>query len=99
MRFTLTRFGGFGGISRPLASLDTREASEAQQTRLRQLLAQSNFWSLPAELPSDAAKPDSFSYELSVDDDGRQHSVSFTHASQSPELAALVSALKAASNA
>ena len=91
----LTRFGGVAGISRTMADVDATRLSPETRVHLADLLARSNFWSLPADLPSTEAHPDQFGYELTVEDDGRKHAVSFDEASQGAELRALIEAVRA----
>jgi hypothetical protein len=96
MKLVLTRAGGVAGIRKPPLSLDTQTLAEPARQRLQALVDAAKLPELPARLGE--ARPDELGYELSVThDDGRSHTIEFSHASAPPELRALVAELRAAS--
>ena len=95
MLFELTRSGGIAGLVRPVAVVDTSALPAESAAELERLLQAARFWELPSETPGEPL-PDSFSYELVVRDDTRAHAVAFDARSGSPELLALLAAVRAA---
>jgi len=98
VRFTLVRSGGFAGVSPPPLSVSTEALPPDEAARLRALVDAAGFFDLPADLgPADAA-PDSFGYELTVEDDGagRRHAVAFGATAAPPALRELMTAVRAA---
>jgi len=95
MRLVLTRAGGVAGIRKPPLALDTQTLAEPARQRMHALVDAARLPELPARLGE--ARPDELGYELSIyHDDGRSHTVEFSHASAPPELRALVAELRAA---
>jgi hypothetical protein len=102
MRVQLKRSGGFApipGLSRPItidgASLPAEDAAE-----LARLVGAARFFDLPS-VPS-APRPgaaDYHQYTVTVEDQGRQHTVAFTDPVPNPELQALLAFLKRRSDA
>jgi len=74
MRMTIERTGGFAGISmRKVVDTDTLPENEAKQ--LRQLVDAADFFRLSKTIASKSPQPDRFVYQLTVEDNGKQHSV------------------------
>jgi len=95
MRVTLEQTGGFAGISKPPIVVDTSTLDPEEARRLRALVADAAFFALPTDLVLDRVVPDSFGYTLTIlDDDGREHSVSFANASAQEGLRLLVSTIR-----
>ncbi len=74
MRVTLERTGGFAGV-RLSASVDTDKLPSADAQRLRQLVANAHFFSLPETISTPVQQPDRFQYKVTVLDGGRAHTV------------------------
>jgi len=95
MKLALTTAGGVAGLRRPPLELDTGDLASPARQRMEELVHAAKLGA-PATGPEEGS-PDELGYELTVThDDGRVHSVEFSHASASPELRALVSELRAA---
>lgn len=98
MRFTLIRSGGVAGISPPPLSVSTESLPTDEATRLRTLVDAAGFFELAPNLGPADASPDSFGYELTVEEDvgsHRRNTVTFGAASAPPSLRELVSAVRA----
>lgn len=75
MRITFERSGGFAGLTTTkVFDTDTLPGNEANQ--LRQLVDAADFFRLPANIASKGHQADRFQYELTVEDNGKQHGVS-----------------------
>jgi len=73
MHVTIQRTGGFAGI--PLTkSIDTAGLSAPEFSHLLQMIETSRFFELPALIPSNP-QPDRFEYQISIEQDGKKHSV------------------------
>jgi hypothetical protein len=95
MKLALTTAGGVAGLRRPPLELETGDLASPARQRMEELVHAAKLAASPAG--QDEASPDELGYELTVThDDGRVHTVEFSHASASPELRALVAELRAA---
>jgi hypothetical protein len=74
MRILFERTGGFAG-GKLEGSLDCSTLSRAQFRRLRRLLDKSGFFELPPLLESYGPGADRFSYRVTVESEGRAHTV------------------------
>ncbi len=74
MKIEVERSGGIGGFAVG-RSVDTDELPEHEADRLRGWIRAANFFELPAEIRSLKHGADFYSYRISVEDDGREHSV------------------------
>jgi hypothetical protein len=73
MHVTVERTGGFTGI--PLTKIiDTASLPQQEAARLYQMVAAANFFELPLTIPS-PQQPDRFHYQISVEHEGKKHSV------------------------
>lgn len=79
----LERSGGVGGITRSV-EVSTDELSDEDATRLRDLIAQADFFSLPAEITNDSLVVDDFLYVITIDAGDRQATVR-THGVATPD--------------
>lgn len=97
MRIRVQRSGGYAGISEELAAVDTDQLDPEVGKRIEQLVDQVGFFALPAEQAAGVGA-DFFRYEVSVIDDGRQHTVSFADdgSAETEPLRRLVEAVSAA---
>jgi hypothetical protein len=77
LRITLARSGGFAGLSRR-SHVDTSSLPAEEAERVRALVEQADFFSLPSMLPAGERGADRFQYELTVESGGRQHTVQAT---------------------
>ena len=74
MRISFERTGGFAGITMKTA-LDEKDLAPDEAQRLRQLVEEADFFSLPGKIISRSPQPDRFQYELRLEEKGRQHTV------------------------
>jgi hypothetical protein len=73
MQVKVERTGGFTGI--PLTkTIDSATLSQQEATRLHQLMAAADFFKLPSTIPF-TPQPDRFQYQIIVEQEGKQHSV------------------------
>jgi hypothetical protein len=93
MRIEFTRSGGFAGtrLSRTFDT-DTMPAEDARE--LTALVEAAGFFALPASLRSGGA--DKFQYNITVEKDGKKHTVEADERAVPPALAPLVKKLEAA---
>jgi hypothetical protein len=77
MRITVKRSGGFAGLSEELASVDTADLEAERAEQIEQLVGDISFFDLPTELSPDEVGADQFRYEITVSDDGREHTVTY----------------------
>ena len=74
MRASLERTGGFAGMRfETTVDSDTLEADDAQ--KLRQLVENSDFFRLPAQIAPQKPQPDRFQYTLTIETNGNTHTV------------------------
>ncbi len=90
MRVYLERTGGFAGMPRT-TKVDTVDISQETAKQLPQLLLESDFFNLPAYIDSPSPKPDRFNYMLTVEDDGKTHTVSVGESAVPENLKPLIS--------
>jgi hypothetical protein len=76
LRINVRRSGGFAGIEEQLGSVDTSALDPGTRTRLEGLVREADFFALPATVEGEIGA-DQFRYEVTVDDDGRRHTVTF----------------------
>jgi len=74
MKIRVIRSGGLMG-RRVEAQLDLTGMEGPASAAFREKLAQSGFFDLPGRLAGDAAERDRFQYEITVCDEGREHTV------------------------
>lgn len=77
MRITVTRSGGYAGLSEAIADVDTATLPEAKRTRVESAIAACRFFTLP-ETVTGGVGADMFRYEITIEDSGRRHAVAFT---------------------
>ena len=78
MKISVTRTGGFAGVTDELGSVDTAQLDAAARQKLEQAVRRMKFFELPARLPSEPVGADLFAYRVTVRDGPREHSVTFT---------------------
>ena len=74
MKIDLERSGGFAGMITSKA-VDSTSLPSDQANQMRQLVDAADFFRLPPTITTRAAQPDSFQYRLTVEDNGKQHTV------------------------
>jgi hypothetical protein len=79
MRISFERTGGFAGISRT-KSVDTADIPANEADQLPQLVEASDFFNLPEKIPASTTQADRFQYTLTVEDEGRKHTVNVSEA-------------------
>jgi len=78
MKISVTRTGGFAGVTDEVGSVDTAQLDAAARQKLEQDVRRVNFFELPARLPGEPVGADLFAYRVTVSDGPREHSVTFT---------------------
>jgi hypothetical protein len=88
MHVKIQRSGGFTGI--PLTkSIDAENLSASEIDHLEQMIEAAHFFELPARIPSEP-QPDRFEYQITVEQDGKKHSVTAAEPALPAELKPLV---------
>ncbi|HVT90104.1 MAG TPA: protealysin inhibitor emfourin [Tepidisphaeraceae bacterium] len=87
MRITLRRTGGFANINPPPMVVDTSTLPRDKADALHQLVEQAKQVSTTTGQPSRGT--DRFQYELTVDDQGKQHQLRFAEGAD-PALSGVV---------
>ena len=78
MKISVTRSGGFAGVTDEIGSVDTVQLDDAARQKLEQGVRRMKFFELPARLPGEPVGADLFAYRVTVRDGPREHSVTFT---------------------
>jgi hypothetical protein len=89
MQVTCIKSGGFAGI-RQTTSVDTTRLAADQAQELVVRVDAANFFALPAIIRSPRPQPDRFQFALTVEDDGRRHTVTVSESSVPAELRQLI---------
>ena len=89
MKIEFLRTGGQGPISRRSASIDVSALPDAEAREAEQLVDSARFFELPEKLQS-TPMPDSFTYRITVDQDGKSHTVEAGQSALSGPLQELV---------
>jgi len=88
MHVMLQRTGGFTGI--PMNKMvDVANMTAGEINKLRQMVETANFFQLPAAILS-APQPDRFQYEITVEQDGKRHTVKMAETAVPAELKPLL---------
>ncbi|MEA5507811.1 protealysin inhibitor emfourin [Halotia wernerae UHCC 0503] len=74
MRISFERTGGFAGISKR-TTLDTATLPPKEANELPRLVEAANLFNLPVQITSSHPQSDRFQYKLTVEDNGKQHTV------------------------
>lgn len=72
MKIRFVRSGGFAGISTRL-DLDTAKLPAAKRAEIEKLVDEAGFFALH-DVPS-GSTPDSFQYDITIEDHGKEHQV------------------------
>ncbi len=95
MRMTVERTGGFAGMHLTKA-IDTTTLPPEEAKQLRCLVDAADFFRLPATIRSTSPQPDRFQYQLTVEDDSRQHTITVSEQAVPATLRPLLECLMAA---
>ena len=74
MRISFERSGGFANITMK-AAIDEKDLAPDEAQKLRQMVEEADFFSLPGKITSRSPQPDRFQYELRLEEKGREHTV------------------------
>ena len=89
MRISFERSGGFAGITMKTA-IDEKELAPDEAQKLRQLVEKADFFNLSKKIMPRSSRPDRFQYELSLEESGRQHTVTMSEEALPVKLKPLV---------
>lgn len=92
MRIEFKREGGlayFPGLSRP-RSVESRELPPAQAEALEAQVRAARFFELPSVVGASSPGADRMRYTLSIEENGRRHTVQFLDPVEEPQLRALL---------
>src|SRR5512145_687451 len=92
MRIDFERTGGFSGM-RLAATLDTATLPADQADTLHGLIAEAHFFDLPSQIPAPPEAADQFHYHVTVEAEGKRHTVDVGEGAASPALQALLQQL------
>jgi len=79
MRISFERTGGFAGITKK-TTVDTAELPANEAKTLLQLVEAADLFRLPERITSPSPQSDRFQYKLTVEDNGKQHTVTVSEA-------------------
>jgi hypothetical protein len=89
LRMSIERSGGFAGITMRTA-VDEKDLTPDEAKELHQLVEEADFFNLPGKIVSRSPQPDRFQYELSLEENGRQHTVTVSEEAMPEKLKPLV---------
>jgi hypothetical protein len=95
MRIEFVQSGGVAGLPRPLLTIDTDSLSDEQSRIWQELVRAADFFNLPPSTPP-SPRRDSFSYRITINADGRQHTIQTCDGAGPPALDALLEQLRQA---
>ncbi len=97
MRIEITREGGiafFPGLSKP-RTVDLRELAPEQAESIERCVHAARFFELPSVVgPTSPGGADRTRYTLTIDEDGKRHSVQIVEPVEDPHLRALLDQLR-----
>ena len=79
MRISFERTGGFAGITKK-TTVDTDTLPPNEASTLARLVEVADLFRLPEHITSPNPQSDRFQYKLTVEDNGKQHTVSVSEA-------------------
>ncbi len=79
MRISFQRTGGFAGITKT-TTVDTATLAPNEAETLPRLVEAADLFRLPAQIPALNPQSDRFQYKLTVEDQGKQHTVTVSEA-------------------
>lgn len=95
MQIYFERSGGFAGIHLT-AMIDSETLSEEEAARLFEMVESTNFFNLPPTIAAREHGADRFQYRVTIECEGKRHSVEIQEAAIPPPLRPLLQWLTAA---
>jgi hypothetical protein len=77
LRISFERSGGFAGTTTKTA-VDEKDLAPDEARKLRQLVEGADFFNLSKKIMPRSSRPDRFQYELSLEENDRQHTVTMS---------------------
>ena len=97
LRIEFQQSGGFGAIKRPMTVIDDSSLAGQQAPTWLHLVDEAHFFDLPEMVHSGPGR-DRFQYRVTVDHNGRKHTVRVNEGAIPPSLQPLIEHLKVASS-
>ena len=94
MKIHFERGGGFAG-THITATIDSKQLTQDEGQELGELINTANFFELPSLMSSTKRGADRFNYKLTVETEGKRHSVLIDEGAVTPELRTLLQWLTA----
>jgi len=94
MRALIEITGGFGGLTTK-KTIDSEKLIAEQANRIRQLVDASDFFNLPPTIAYSGQARDFFQYKLTVESEGKKHTVVVDEPAAPPALKPLIQFLRA----
>ncbi len=92
MRIQFERTGGFAGM-RLAATIDTATLPADQANTLSGLIEAAHFFDLPAQIPAPPQAADQFQSRVTIEAEGKRHTIEAGEGGASPALQALLQQL------
>jgi hypothetical protein len=89
LRVSFERSGGFAGITMR-TTVDEKDLAPDQAQKLHQLVEEADFFNLSKKIMPRSPRPDRFQYELSLEESGRQHTVTMSEETLPEKLKPLI---------
>jgi hypothetical protein len=89
LRISVERSGGFAGITMKTA-VDKKDLPADEALKLHMLVEEADFFNLPREIMPPSRSRDRFQYKLTVEENGRQHTVRVSEEAMPEKLKPLV---------
>ena len=89
LRISFERSGGFAGITMKTA-VDEEDLAPGEAQKLREMIEKADFFNSPGNITSRSPQPDRFQYELKLEGDDRQHTVTVSEEAMPTKLKPLV---------
>jgi hypothetical protein len=89
LRISFERSGGFAGITMRTA-VDEKDLAPDEAQKLRKLVEEADFFNSPGKITSRSPQPDRFQYELKLEENDRQHTVTVSEETMPAKLKPLI---------
>jgi hypothetical protein len=89
LRISFERSGGFAGITMKTA-VDEKDLALDEAQKLRKLIEEADFFNLSGKMMARSPQPDRFQYELRLEENDRQHTVTMSEEALPQKLKPLV---------
>ena|SRR5215213_3980633 len=93
MKIEVERSGGFAGIKPTTYSIDEKSVTSVEAHQLEELLEKVRFFNMPSKFPSPKRGADYCTYRITVQKEGRQHTVTTTDITMPPELRHIIESI------